>query len=204
MWGGNMESEKLLFKLLKMTRDENRLLKEKIAILESELSTVKEDSTRDNLTGLYNRKIVDEAYDNSDTVIMCDIDNFKQLNDNFGHNFGDQMLVEISDMIKSCVRSTDYVLRWGGEEFLIFVRTSSIEVAVSLAERIRKNTENINMGDDSKPIVTMSFGVSKLDKTDSLISDIKKVDEALYDSKKSGKNKITIASLEDKKLILGN
>lgn len=197
-----MDNRDYLLKMLEIKTEENDFLKQKIAILEKEISMLKNSSSRDNLTGLYNRNIVEEAYDNSDSLIMCDIDDFKKLNDNFGHNFGDQVLVEISKMIKSCVRSSDYVIRWGGEEFLIFVRTASIEVAVSLAERIRKNAERINIDNDKKPMITMSFGVSKLDKTDSITSDIEKVDNALYDSKKSGKNKITIVDSNSKQLIL--
>ena len=194
-----MNDEKLA-RLLKIKTDENELLKQKIKMLERQLAELKENSNTDNLTGLYNRNITDEAYDQSDAVIMCDIDDFKILNDTYGHNFGDEVLKEISKMLKSCVRNSDYVIRWGGEEFLIFVKSSSIEVAANLAQRIKTRTEKLSINEYTQ-VVTMSFGVSKLNKKESLISDIKKVDDALYDSKKAGKNTITVFD-NQKKLTL--
>lgn len=191
-----------LAKLLKLKMDENVLLKQKIQTLEKKVAELEEDSNTDNLTGLYNRNKTDEAYDNSDTVIMCDIDDFKLLNDTYGHNFGDEVLKEVGRLIKSCVRNSDYVIRWGGEEFLIFVGSSNMEVAINLAQRIKIMTEKLSINEDEQ-LVTMSFGVSKLNKTESLISDIQKVDSALYDSKKAGKNVITVLD-EPKKLTLNS
>lgn len=180
-------------------------LNKKLKLLELENSTLKgeisENINRDELTGLYNRSIANEAYLRSKTVVMCDIDDFKHINDTYGHNFGDFILVKIADILKSNVRSTDYAVRWGGEEFVIFIDNASVEVASALAERIRMKTEKLEgeILEDGfiVPLITMSFGVSKLHSSDDLTSDIEMVDNALYDSKRSGKNKITVYQ-EDK------
>lgn len=177
------------------------LLKEELTLLSKEYS---EKISKDNLTGLYNRDVVHEAYSRSETIIMCDIDDFKVLNDSYGHNFGDLVLIEIANLLKNSVRNTDYVIRWGGEEFVIFVGDASLESTCGLAERIRRKVEQIEIKsgiDKVVPCITMSFGVAKLNKDNSLDSDIEKVDEALYDSKKKGKNTITLVDDMDSPVL---
>lgn len=197
-----------LLKLFFLKVKENEELQEKIELLELENKSLKGEITkkldRDNLTGLYNRGISEEAYFKTKTVIMCDIDDFKALNDEYGHNFGDFILVKIAEILKSSVRKSDYPVRWGGEEFVIFVDSDSVEVAKNLAERIRlkiEMLEGLSTADGVEiPFVTMSFGVSTLHFSDDLKDDIAHVDDALYNSKKNGKNKVTV--YDDKKSIL--
>ncbi|MBR2708310.1 MAG: GGDEF domain-containing protein [Bacilli bacterium] len=183
----NLSVEELI-KLLKI-KDQ------KIKILEDKINLLSDNSKKDLLTGLYNRKIVNEAYYNSSCIIMCDIDNFKKINDTYGHNGGDIVLKEVSNILKNSVRSGDYVIRWGGEEFLIFV-DCDIQNTYKLAERIRKKIKTIKITHDDDYItnISMSFGISSV--TSSLLSDIEAADEALYESKENGKDQVRIMNLK--------
>jgi len=196
-----MENEEILrLKEIILTQSlENQRLLEQIEILKREQKELEEKlklANKDKLTGLYNREIVEEAYLNTGTIVMCDIDDFKKLNDNYGHNFGDIILKNISDILVGSVRNTDYVIRWGGEEFIIFVDNNDITIAKKLAERIRTRVETLEgqtLEDGSIcPKITMSFGVSKLHSSDSMTDEIKKADDALYESKRNGKDRVTV------------
>ena len=196
----DIEKAKLTEMVLNEILINNRLLKEieNLKRKNKELSKKLNCADKDNLTGLYNRSIADEAYLKAQTVIMCDIDDFKLLNDNYGHNFGDVVLKAISKILMDNVRNSDYVIRWGGEEFILFIDHQDIEVATKLAERIRNKVEfleGMELEDGTIcPKITMSFGVAKLHKTSSITEDIKEVDEALYKSKQNGKNIVTVLS----------
>lgn len=194
----NAEKEEFYLRLIASLRDENKRLKEENKALREEMDN---NINRDKLTGLYNRGAADRAYESGKTSIMCDIDDFKKLNDTYGHNFGDLILVEVSKILKGSVRNTDYVLRWGGEEFVVFVDNSDIEVARLLAERIRTKVEELEgtvfENGTVCPKITMSFGVSRLHTSPSLIEDVEKTDKALYDSKSNGKNMVTLYSEEE-------
>ncbi|MBR2833980.1 MAG: GGDEF domain-containing protein [Bacilli bacterium] len=176
-----------LMHLIKIKDDKINLLEEKICCL-----TRSRDI--DSLTGLYNRNVVNEAYINSSSIIMCDVDNFKEINDFYGHNGGDLVLKQISIILKDCVRSSDYVLRWGGEEFLIFVNCD-LNDAYNLAERIRRKVKNISIsyGETYISNISMSFGVSFV--SSSFISDIESADRALYKSKTNGKDQVNVFKL---------
>lgn len=176
---------KELINTIKELKKENKQLQNEIAM-----------RARDNLTGLYNRTVADEAYLKTSTIIMCDIDDFKKLNDTYGHNFGDTILKKVGEILSSSVKNNDFLIRWGGEEFVIFIDDRRIEVAKAIAERIRLKIESLEgktLEDGNIcPCVTMSFGVSMLHSEASLKDDIEKVDQALYDSKKKGKNTVTV------------
>ena len=183
---------------------EKRKLLRKIEELKFQKQELEKQLSKDKLTGLYNRQIAEEAYLKTKTVIMCDIDDFKVLNDSYGHNFGDIVLVKISNILVNSVRDTDYVIRWGGEEFVILIDNHNLSIAESLAERIRNKVETLEgelLNDGTKcPKITMSFGVARLHGGSTLDGDIKKVDEALYESKKSGKNSVTVFDEQSKTL----
>ena len=166
----------------------------KINLLEEKICCLTKTSNIDFLTGLYNRSIADEAYINSSSIIMCDVDDFKKINDFYGHNFGDLVLKEISIILNDSVRSSDYVLRWGGEEFLIFV-SCDLNGAYNLAERIRKKVKKIcvSYGEVSISDISMSFGISSV--SSSFISDVELADSALYKSKMNGKNQVNVFKL---------
>lgn len=178
---------KLRAELLR-ARLENRKLKK-------ELAKYKEMAYKDTLTSLNNRRSL-ESISDYDCLILGDIDHFKIINDTYGHLVGDEVLVEISSVFKHFVRETDYVCRWGGEEFLIFLKNCDDEDAYGKANLLREKI--MELSDEFGFEITMSFGVSNLsDRT--LEEAIKNADEAMYESKHNGRNRVTVYQLEKKK-----
>ena len=121
-------------------------------------------------------------------VIYADIDNFKHINDTYGHDMGDEVLVKIAATAKSCIRQQDSIGRWGGEEFMILLPQSKKENAIEIAERIRKSIEEIKWEKMQK--VTISLGVAEVREEDDLQSFYKRVDNRLYYAKQHGKNRV--------------
>ena len=162
---------------------------------------IKRLSEEDYLTKLNNRRKIHEIleneisrskrYNSTFAVILLDIDNFKNTNDQFGHNAGDQVLVQISGIIKKTIRESDIASRWGGEEFLVFCPHTNIDGAFSLAEKLRNNIEKNEFGDVGYK--TSSFGVAQIEHADTVQSLIQRADEALYSAKNSGKNMVMAA-----------
>ena len=158
----------------------------------------------DRLTGLYNRgsfdeKISDELsrstrYDRQLTLLMLDIDFFKKVNDNYGHQAGDEALKNVADIIKNSIRISDYPARFGGEEFMVILPETQSEKAVDLAERIRKTieSEDIHISETQTIHITISIGVATSVKDISADQLVKKVDEALYKAKNNGRNQVCI------------
>jgi len=165
--------------------------------------TLKKDAITDALTSLYNRRhfnsIVEKEYKRSIrqnikmSIIMFDIDHFKKINDTYGHSVGDMILVESSKVYQSKIREEDSVFRIGGEEFTIVLPHTNTSEAVALSERIRVSIENkvFETEQKDKVSITISFGVSGLVDTDEKFEDILlRADTALYEAKKSGRNKV--------------
>ncbi len=161
----------------------------------------------DKLTSLFNRKYISEvlevefkrakALHSSISVVLFDIDNFKKINDTYGHDAGDQVLTALGAQVKaSGLRERDLAGRYGGEEFIVVLTNSSTEQAAEVAERIRKKIEAHEFIYDGTRIpVTVSLGVASIKKDFHLGADIyKEADKALYESKKTGKNKVTVAA----------
>lgn len=157
-------------------------------------------SVTDKLTQIYNRVKIEEVftieiakfhrYNTKFSMILLDIDHFKEVNDIHGHNVGDMILKEIANILKSSVRVEDVVGRWGGEEFIILTSNYSMKSLMSLAEKIRKNIETYNF-----PVVgkkTASFGVSILHEEDTQEMMIARADKSLYHAKKTGRNKVCL------------
>jgi diguanylate cyclase (GGDEF)-like protein len=119
---------------------------------------------------------------------MLDIDNFKKINDTYGHKFGDEVLMKVSNAIESSLRKTDFVGRYGGEEFLVIFTQTDIKGALNTAERIRKSVEDLTWSEkDIK--VTISGGVFQ--RTDEDHSEtIAAADSLLYEAKANGKNRV--------------
>lgn len=149
----------------------------------------------DHLTKLYSRNYLDErihlsmAEDEMGTFILIDIDNFKLINDTYGHQVGDEVLVQVANLILGNIRDTDIGARWGGEELAIYLPQISIETGALIAERlVKKVSENTN------PPITISCGVSywTSESGDTLKSLFKRADKALYIAKGTGKNKVVI------------
>jgi diguanylate cyclase (GGDEF)-like protein len=159
------------------------------------------ESYTDELTQLLNRKFYNKKlhekitlcnrYDEvSFSFILFDIDFFKSINDTYGHDKGDEVLIEISALIKSIVRKNDYFCRVGGEEFTLILPHTNLKNAISLSEKIRKSVENdLNTIEDR--IITISIGVTEFKKGDDENSIYKRVDNHLYNSKNSGRNTVT-------------
>lgn len=154
----------------------------------------------DPLTHLLNRrsmnvhlkKALENAEEQEFCLIMADIDNFKQVNDTYGHACGDTVLKMISAVISDDVRSDDYVCRWGGEEILILIR-ANIEVAGSVAQRICEDIANTCIThDDIHLHVTMTLGVAQGSAGDTIRGLIEKADQNLYYGKKHGKNQVVV------------
>jgi diguanylate cyclase (GGDEF)-like protein len=153
---------------------------------------------RDPLTGIYNRRYFYENIegeipdnrqreDDQHSIIMMDLDLFKEVNDNYGHSAGDYILQEFSNAVGEELREEDTFARYGGEEFIISLPHTSQKDALEISERIRSKIENLNLtyGDDEINITT-SLGVSTINEKDTYNSLIKRADEALYHSKENG------------------
>ncbi|AFG36929.1 diguanylate cyclase DgcA [Spirochaeta africana] len=130
------------------------------------------------------------------SLIMCDIDKFKPLNDTYGHLCGDQMLKAVANTILNSIRQTDIAARYGGEEFVIMLPDTDPETARCIAERIRRNTEAIELPHEGTTIkTTLSLGVAYLsqdrDTTTKML--VERADKALYMSKRSGRNQVSLA-----------
>ncbi len=150
-------------------------------------------SNTDSLTGLKNRrkidKILNEQKNKKFSIILMDIDHFKQINDNFGHLIGDEILIEVAKLLKHNVNANDILGRWGGEEFLIICKNTSIQEAKSLANRIKTLLENKEF---KLCKITASFGISKAENNLELKDILANADHALYKAKKNGRNQIVL------------
>lgn len=149
----------------------------------------------DHLTKLYSRNYLDEKLsssmeeDGQGTFILIDLDNFKYINDTFGHQVGDEVLIQVANIIEHNIRSSDVGARWGGEELAIYLPNVSLETGISIAERLV-----VKVSEQSNPRVTISCGVSywKSDCFDTAHSLFSRADKALYVAKETGKNKVVI------------
>ncbi len=161
--------------------------------LRSSMNQVSKLIHTDPLTGIWNRrgflKLTQRslAVGNHWTILMVDIDHFKQVNDKFGHDVGDKTLVKVAQVISRSIRQTDAVCRWGGEEFAIFLFGASQETSANIAEVLRKEVENQVRLDDGNP-VTLSIGIAqgKLNLEEAFAN----ADQALYRAKASGRNRV--------------
>lgn len=150
------------------------------------------NNIHDGLTNVYNRAHFNKVYTRLTSenykfsVVMIDIDNFKILNDKFGHEFGDSVLMDICKVIKKMLNKPDAIYRYGGEEFVIILNNKNLDQTVEIAQNIRKKVSNMSW--DEKIQTTISVGVAM---NDINIDPIKKADQNLYKSKQTGKNKVT-------------
>lgn len=129
------------------------------------------------------------------SILMIDIDFFKNINDTYGHAAGDIVLEEVAKIIKSCTRNADTAARYGGEEFVVMLNNTSASAAMAVAERIKKSVEEKSIMYDGKKInVTISIGVSSYNfDLESAKSIVERADKALYESKQNGRNRVTLS-----------
>lgn len=181
----------------------NHFLEKKVKERTLELEKIKNDfetlATTDALTNIPNRyslmnRLTEEIsrakrYNTPFSVMMYDIDFFKQVNDTFGHDVGDHILISLSDLIKKNLRDIDMVGRYGGEEFLIILPNTTLSDATNFAERLRKKVETNTF--EVVDHVTISMGVVELQSNENIEQLFKRVDNLLYHSKHNGRNQIS-------------
>jgi diguanylate cyclase (GGDEF)-like protein len=173
-------------------------------------------SRRDGLTGLWNRRYLNEVLEHEIalthrnlyclSILILDLDFFKKVNDTFGHQAGDKVLLATTDALQKCARTTDYVGRFGGEEFMIILPNCDARMSIEVADRYRKSIEaqNIQVGDHVIQ-VTASFGVTTMLPTNTCLYNmqlclddlINTADKALYDAKEQGRNCVRFRPLHD-------
>lgn len=157
----------------------------------------------DPLTKLYNRRRITEIIEYEITrskrvprtmsFLIGDIDHFKAINDHFGHEGGDQVLIEVSQTLRNAVREQDSVGRWGGEEFLIVLPNTELDGAVLVAERIRQAIGQLQVMAAGKPVsVTMTLGLSTCTEGENLETAISRADAALYRGKQAGRDRLEL------------
>src|SRR5205823_7984507 len=172
--------------------------------LRSNVQASMEMAVTDALTGLYNRRymenqtatLVEHAANRGKalSVVVLDVDHFKAVNDTHGHDVGDRVLQELATRLRTCVRNVDLICRMGGEEFVVVLPDTGMEIAVRVAERIRRivSAKPFDAGARLGPLpVTVSLGVALIESPDDSIEDItKRADEALYRAKREGRNRV--------------
>jgi diguanylate cyclase (GGDEF)-like protein len=164
----------------------------------AEQEILKYKAQHDNLTGIYNRQKIDDVFvqlckfsarrKEQVSVILIDIDHFKIINDTYGHIMGDNVLKILVNHVKENIREGDIFGRWGGEEFILIMRHSTLDDAYHKAERLRESIEQLDIV--NLPKITASFGVASLDSHDTPDSLFRKVDLALYEAKNEGRNRV--------------
>lgn len=166
-------------------------------------------SVTDNLTGLANRRNFESAfekeflraarYNNKLTLVMFDIDHFKNINDTFGHPCGDFVLRQVANSALQTFRKTDTVFRFGGEEFVVILTETDIHQAIIPLERFRKTVETLGLTYQDKEVsVTVSIGACQLSPEIKTKEEfLQKVDETLYKAKNSGRNRTILADFSE-------
>jgi len=155
-------------------------------------------SITDRLTGIYNRGRFEQILGmwiknmrhNPFSMLLFDIDNFKKVNDCYGHTVGDKVLVGISGIVTSHIRDDDVFARWGGEEFVVLFGTTGIEQATELAERLRMAVEATSQAEAGR--VTISIGVAQHRQGETINELVNRADEKMYEAKRAGKNQVVV------------
>ncbi|MEM6255750.1 MAG: GGDEF domain-containing protein [Cyanobacteria bacterium P01_D01_bin.156] len=173
----------------------HQVLQDRLISLQDERALMQVLSERDSLTNLYNRRAAEEFLsicvadtDSRDGVILFDIDHFKRINDTYGHQVGDAVLLAIASRCSQVLRKNDCLARWGGEEFLVVLR----HVRAEVLERITEDLRLAIASDEIEPAgsVTASFGVTLVKPTDTIENLLQRVDQAMYAAKISGRNRV--------------
>lgn len=173
--------------------------------LSAHMNSLYDMATKDDKTGLYNMRFFDtileheikrvERYKKDLSIVIIDADNFKQINDNYGHRQGDTVLLRIAKVIKENTRKSDVLARFGGEEFVILLPNTEVRKALRISERLRKkimiDKELFRIG------VTISIGISNFEPNDNIATLFEKADKALLTAKREGKNRTVLLSGRD-------
>ncbi len=164
----------------------------------------------DRLTDIYNRQKIDEVLEKicgyssrrkeEVGVILFDIDHFKSINDTYGHHIGDEVLKAIARLVKNSIREDDIFGRWGGEEFILILKHTSLRHTIKKAQMLKEAIASMSLPDIPK--VTASFGVAEVIPNDTTENLLKRVDIALYKAKNEGRNRVIASSVTRSQLVL--
>jgi diguanylate cyclase (GGDEF)-like protein len=171
-----------------------------ITALKSQSDLLQYQANHDSLTALYNRQYFNDflrteinraaRYNHPFSIAMFDIDHFKNINDSYGHDIGDEVLKNLSNLVKKYLRDTDILARWGGEEFMIVLAETPIEDAFVKIDGLREMIKNTTLSSALKENVTVSFGITQYNQNDTKAELLKRVDIALYQAKNGGRNQV--------------
>ena len=176
----------------------------KVRKLEAELEHVSEQVSQDQLTGVLNRRGLDDAMQREMAraerrksglcVAVLDLDNFKKLNDTYGHQAGDDALMHLTKVVRKTLRPTDTVARYGGEEFIILFSETDLEQAVLVMRRLQRElTKRFFLHNNERLLITFSAGVAMLAPGESQDAVFARADKAMYQAKVQGKNRVVSA-----------
>ena len=185
-------------------REQARAAEERIAKLQEDLDEASRLMRHDQLTGALNRRGLEEMFEtesaraqrrgSSLAVALLDIDNFKRLNDNFGHKVGDEALIHLARVVRQHLRPQDVLARYGGEEFVILLpETTPAEAYNALTRLQRELTREFFMADQQKLIITFSAGLTLIGREESMQPALARADGAMYQAKQAGRNRVVIA-----------
>lgn len=196
--------EELLLRIKRVLR-ERRLAKDRAQML----IKLKQLAITDGLTKLYNSRYfynqlemeIDRMnrYNHPLSLLLLDIDNFKMYNDTYGHLDGDKVLIRLGETIRNCLRTMDTAYRYGGEEFTVLLPETSVEEAITVAQRIQSRlaAEEFVTSGGIKNTITLSVGITEYSPKEDLTSFISRADKAMYLSKDRGKNTISVLQPKD-------
>ncbi len=193
----SQEALKSAYQKLKATNEKLLKSQEKLEMVARTDTLTKLSNRFDIIEKMENEKIRFERSQKPFSFILCDIDNFKLFNDQYGHDCGDFVLVSLAERIRSRVRKQDGVSRWGGEEFLLLLPETDLEGGRILAESLKETvSSNCYEYDEHKLEITMTFGVSSFSQIENIEQCIKMADSALYKGKSLGKNCVVLSGTD--------
>lgn len=183
-------------KIIPFLQHEYNLLHAVVGLVDDDGKKLLKLATTDPLTGIGNRRLLEDIFQAHQLLIrkehvvpyllIFDVDDFKLINDTYGHNIGDAVLKELTDVVGNSIRKSDIFVRWGGEEFAIFFRYTEPVKVVKIAENIRSIVSHHSFA--SEICITCSFGLASVYSKESLEEVIERADKALYKAKEDGKN----------------
>jgi diguanylate cyclase len=188
-----------------LARQEVQEAEQRIHTLEAKLQHMSELVREDQLTGSLNRRGLDDVFERETArsdrrgtplcIALLDLDDFKRLNDTYGHQAGDSALKHLVKIVKDTLRSMDVIARFGGEEFLILLPETTVEAASQTMTRLQRElTKHFFMADNEKVLITFSAGVALRQPNEDQAALVKRADLAMYEAKKTGKNRVVVAA----------